>query len=141
MNAAPSILILEDDPYRIDILREMFQPHDVYATDFVPEFVQQAERGSWRLIMLDYDLSPDALGPTGLDAATSLGDASSDAFRACCYAPVVVHSVNLHGAGDIVKALWAWEAPVVRIPFHRVPEFEAWLRVLTHGFAAAQRGA
>lgn len=141
MSRPASILVLEDDPYRIEIFREMFAPLTIYATDFVPDFILRAERGSWRMILLDHDLDVDGEAPTGADAARQLGDASSEAFQACCYAPVVVHSINLHGAGDIVKALWAWEGPVVRVPFHRLPEFGDWLKVLTHGWDGARSSA
>jgi len=130
MTRRPTILALEDEPYRIEVLRDLFSPHEVYGTDFVADFLAQAARGSWRLILIDHDLSPDEDAPTGRDAAAALADASGDAFSACCYVPVVVHSLNLRQAGEIVKALWTWEAPVVRIPFHRLAEYTPWVRAL-----------
>jgi len=127
---APTVLVLDDERYRIRVLQELFEPLVVYGTDDVDEFVKRAERGSWRLIFLDHDLHPDPGAPTGVDAARRLGDVGGEAFAACAYSPVVVHSLNLDRAADIVAALWSWEAPIVRIPFHRLPEYAGWLQSL-----------
>lgn len=126
-NGAATILALEDETYRVDVLRELFAPHTVYATDFVADFLDQARRGSWRLILMDHDLSHEPDAPNGCDAARALADASAAAFSACCYVPVVVHSLNLVAAGAMVQALWSWEAPVIRLPFHRLAEYAPWL--------------
>lgn len=126
----PSILVLEDEDYRIAIFEELFAPHTVYATDFVPEFLKLAERGSWRLILMDCDLSPEVDAVTGLDACYYLADPEGAAFTASSHTPIVVHSLNLQGAGDMLKALWSWEGPLVRVPFHRLPEYSEWLMTL-----------
>lgn len=125
-----SILVLEDESARIEMMEDWFAPQTVYATDFIPDFLAKAAQGGWSLILLDYDLNPENTGPTGYDAALALGDPATPAFRACSYAPVVVHSLNLKQAYEIVGALWQWDAPVVRLPFHLLPNHLHWIRVL-----------
>jgi len=126
--AGPDILVLEDDIQRIEMMMTWWSPLNIYVTDFIEDFIAQASRGGWRLIMMDFDLSPKGQGPTGLDAAEVLGDPASDAFKACCYTPVLVHSLNLRRAYEIVGALWQWDAPVVRLPFHLIPGHLPWLK-------------
>jgi len=126
----PSILALEDEDYRIGVFEEMFAPHTVVATDFVPEFLKLAERGSWRLILMDHDLSTEADAITGVDASIYLADPEGAAFAASSHTPIVVHSLNLPAAGEMLKCLWTWEGPLIRVPFHRLPEYGSWLMSL-----------
>ncbi len=128
--ARPRILVLDDEAYRITLIEEVMAPALVYGTDFVPDFVQQAQHGGWNMMFLDYDLAADPSAPTGADAAASIGDPSGPVFRVCAHVPVVVHSLNLSSSWRIFQALWAWEGVLVRLPFHRVAEMSPWLRAL-----------
>jgi len=84
--ARPRILVLDDEAYRITLIEEVMAPALVYGTDFVPDFVQQAQHGGWNMMFLDYDLAADPSAPTGADAAASIGDPSGHRggfFRRC----------------------------------------------------------
>ncbi|MDX9721598.1 MAG: hypothetical protein RBU37_12685 [Myxococcota bacterium] len=124
------ILVLEDESYRIEIFEELFAPAQLFATADVSIFLKQAMSGKYTLMCLDHDLCDDAEAPTGYDAVSELGRPSGPYFKASCHVPVLLHSLNPRAGGPMLGALWAWEAAIVRIPFHRVPEYAALLRSL-----------
>jgi hypothetical protein len=124
------VLILEDDPSRVSLLADCFGPHRTVSTADPARFLALAAQGNWSLLCLDFDLDLFQSGLNSLAAITELGDPKSSAYKACAHCPVLVHSLNLRRAHELVGALWQWEGPIVRVPLHLVPTQWHWLERL-----------
>ena len=124
------VLVLDDENYRIELIRELLEPAEIVGATDCAAFLTLAREGSWSLLCLDHDLGGGLQAPTSLPAVEAIARPEGELFRSLCHVPVLVHSLNLHAASSIVAALWAWEAPVLRLPFHLLGEYASLLREL-----------
>jgi CheY-like chemotaxis protein len=98
------IMILEDDPNRVEKFKRSLIGHNVFVTDDTKLAIQQLKKEEWDILFLDHDLGGQTFVQsgegTGYEVATFLEKHPE-------YKPktIYVHSLNPIGAQNMMRAL------------------------------------
>lgn len=98
------ILILEDDPLRIEKFRKGLIGHTMFITDNTNLAIEHLKKEEWDILFLDHDLGGQTFVQsgvgTGYEVATWLEEHPE-------YKPktIYVHSLNPMGAQNMMRAL------------------------------------
>jgi CheY-like chemotaxis protein len=127
------ILILEDDPNRMDIFRGTLQErHEIISADNAIDFIKLLQDNAADVIFLDHDLGgqtfvSDADKNTGSEVVRFLtrdGDVGFGAFYRYHNTPIIIHSHNFPAAERMQQKLEAiGYSHIHRIPFSKLVEY------------------
>jgi CheY-like chemotaxis protein len=112
------ILILEDNPDRIEFFKRIYKNHELFITADINEAYHIAENIELDIIFLDHDLEPNNFvalkeGRTGYDFCKSLVEGKLQR-----QAIIYVHSMNPVGGQAMVNLLRDNGYEAQWVPFH-----------------------
>lgn len=115
------IVVVEDNPERIELFRLWFAKHDLVIVGSVADALDAIQATPANVLFLDYDLHafPEPVKPqhpfeTGLDVVTALLRTVRLKNRPKIF---IVHSRNDLGSSKMFQALCSQKNPVVQWPF------------------------
>lgn len=127
------ILILEDDPNRMEIFRVSLEGrHEIVASDNAADFIKLLEDDAADVIFLDHDLGGQTYvaasdvntGSEVVRFMTRGGDAGFGSFYRYHNTPIIIHSHNIPAAERMQQNLVAiGYSRVHRIPFSKLVSF------------------
>jgi CheY-like chemotaxis protein len=115
------ILILDDDPFRHEVLAERYAADERVHTYTFFEALQQLRNGPYDLMLLDHDLGPGSVSPlpyleehTGNTFAQFVCELLTESLRP---ARVIVHTCNSIGGFKMLENFHRANIPANYEPF------------------------